>query len=248
MKINFVFLAMVLTCFTASSAFTAEEGLIGYWSFDEGKGDVVKDTSGNDNHGKLIRNPKWVDGKFGKALLFDGAQRQKVEIPHSDSFATITDAVTIEAWVNPANFNQWVSLGVKGDITYGMFINPAAFVRIHYSGGNTLDTPGNAIKANEWTHVVGTYDGKTVRIYLNGKMSAEKNAGDKIPANNATFVIGGTQESRDWYTGMIDEVKLYNRGLTEAEIRKALEGPPKSVTPAGKLAVLWGKLKSNDRL
>jgi hypothetical protein len=243
MKVNFVFLMVSLIFFIGTSAFAVEEGLIGYWSFDEGKGDVAKDASGNNNDGKLVRGVKWVDGKFDKALQFDGTQRHKVEVPHSDSLATIADALTIEAWVNPANFNQWVSFGVKGDITYGMFINPAAYVRIHYSGGNTLDTPANAIKANEWTHVVGAYDGKKVRIYLNGKMAAEKNAGDKIPANNATFVIGGTQESRDWFTGMLDEVKLYNRGLTEVQVQKAFEGPPKSVALVGKLAVLWGRLK-----
>jgi len=220
----------------------AEEGLVGYWNFDEGKGEVAADSSGNKNDAKLVRGPEWVDGKFGKALKFDSAKTQKVEIPHSDSFADITNAVTMEAWVNPANLNAWMSFGVKGDITYGMFINPSAYVRMHYSGGNTLDTPNNSIKANEWTHVVGTYDGKTVRIYLNGEMKAEKNASDAIAANSATYVIGGTQESRDWFAGMIDEVKLYSRGLTEDEVRKSMAGPA-AVEPGSKLAIRWAIIK-----
>lgn len=247
MKTYCVFLAVLLTLCIASTAFTAEKGLIGYWNFDDGQGNVAKDSSGNKNDGTLVRGPEWVDGKFGKALKFDGAQRHKVEVPHSDSFATIVDAVTIEAWVNPANFSAWFSFGVKGDITYGMFINPAAYVRIHYSGGSTLDTPGNSIKANEQTHVVGTYDGKKAQIYLNGEVKAETNAAIPIPANSATFVIGGTQESRDWFTGMIDEVKLYNRGLTEAEVKSALKGPETPVAPAGKLAITWGRIKSNKQ-
>ena len=234
------------TFFMASAAFGAEEGLVGYWNFDEGSGDVAGDSSGNDNDGTLVREPEWVEGKFGKALKFDGASRHKVEIPHSDSFAEITEAVTIEAWVNPANFFSWVSFGVKEDITYGMFINPAAFVRIHYSGDLTLDTPGGILNANEWTHVVGTYDGETVRIYINGELEAETNASIAIPADSASFVIGGTADARDWYTGMIDEVKLYSRGLTEDEVKESTAGPSeRPVESAGKLAITWGNIKDN---
>jgi hypothetical protein len=186
-----------------------------------------------------------VEGKFGKALQFDGGQRQKVEIAHSDSFAAIASGVTIEAWVNPANFNAWVSFGVKGDITYGMFINPAAFVRIHYSGGSTLDTPNNILKANEWTHVVGTYDGTKAQIYINGKVEATLDAKVAIPANAQSFVIGGTQESRDWYTGMLDEVKLYSRGLTPTEVLASMQGPAQAVEPRGKTALAWASLKAS---
>lgn len=234
---------LILMLFAVLPRLAAEEGLIGYWKFDEGKGDTAKDSSGNNNDGVLVRGPQWVEGKFGKALKFDAGQRQKVEVPHSDSFATIDKAVTIEAWVNPANFNAWVSFGVKGDITYGMFINPAAYVRIHYSGGNTLDTPNNTIKANEWTHVVGTYDGSKVRIYINGEVKAEMNASVAIPASSASFVIGGTQESRDWFDGMIDECKLYNRGLKEDEVKKSMKGPATAVFPAERLPVVWGMIK-----
>ena len=162
---NLLKFCMVFALFflLTSVALSAEEGLIGYWKFDEGTGDVANDSSGNKNDGKIVRSPEWVSGNFGKALKFDSGKTQKVEIADSDSFAKIVTAVTIEAWINPDNLSAWMSFGVKGDITYGMFINPDAFVRFHYSGGSTLDTPANTIKANEWTHVVGTYDGKTVK-------------------------------------------------------------------------------------
>ncbi len=238
------FISLIFILFTFSVTYSAEEGLIGYWNFDEGSGDIAKDSSGNGNDGKLIRNPVWVEGKYGKALRFDAGQRQKVEIPHSNSFATITNAVAMEAWVNPDNFNAWVSFGVKGDITYGMFINPSAYVRIHYSGGNTLDTPNNTLKAGEWYHIVGNYDGKKVRIYVNGEIKAEKDANIAIPANTSSYVIGGTQESRDWFAGILDECKLYNRGLTEEEVKKSMKGPMSSVKPQEKLASSWGYIKN----
>jgi len=243
MKIQSLFLVFVFMLFSVSIALSAEEGLIGYWKFDEGKGDVVADSSGNKNDGKLIRSPEWVDGKFGKALKFDSAKTQKVEIQNSDSFGKITTAVTMEAWVNPANFSAWFSFGVKGDITYGMFINPSALVRMHYSGGSTLDTAANTIKANEWTHVVGTYDGKTVKIYLNGEVKAEVNANAAIPANANNFNIGGTLDLRDWFAGMIDEYKLYSRAVTADEVKKSMAGPVSAVDSVSKLAVTWASIK-----
>jgi len=243
MKVQSLFLVFVLMLFSVSIAFSAEEGLIGYWNFDEGKGDVAADSSGNKNDGKLIRSPEWVDGKFGKALKFDSAKTQKVEIQNSNSFAEITTAVTMAAWVNPANFSAWFSFGVKGDITYGMFINPSAYVRMHYSDGSTLDTPANSIKTNEWTHVVGTYDGKTVKIYLNGEVKAELNVNAAIPANANNFNIGGTLDLRDWFAGMIDEYKLYNRGVTADEVKILMAGNTKAVDSVGKLAGTWAGIK-----
>jgi hypothetical protein len=242
MKVKF-FLVLAIMLFSVSIAFSAEEGLIGYWNFNEGTGDIAADSSGNKNDGKLIRSPEWVNGKFGKALKLDLAKTQKVDIANSASFGKITTAVTMEAWVNPANVSGWMSFGVKGDIAYGMFISSTAFVRMHYSGGTSLDTPANAIKANEWTHVVGTYDGKAARIYLNGELKAEVNATAAIPANALTFVIGGTQESRDWFVGMIDEYKLYSRGLTADEVKKSMTGTVSAVNSVGKLAGTWASIK-----
>jgi len=243
MKVQSLFLIFVLMLFSASIAFSAEEGLVGYWNFDEGKGDVAADSSGNNNDGKLVRSPEWVDGKFGKALKFDSAKTQKIEIQDSDSFAKITTAVTMAAWVNPANFSAWFSFGVKGDITYGMFLSSSVNVRMHYSDGSTLDTPANTIKANEWTFVVGTYDGKTVKIYLNGELKAELNASAAIPASVSTFVVGGTQESRDGFMGMIDEYRLYNRGVTADEVKVLMAGNTKAVDSVGKLAGTWAGIK-----
>jgi len=220
-----VYLLILAMTFLAPSAL-AQEGLVGYWSFDDIQGDLAEDSSGNENHGTLVGGPEQVVGMFGGALNFDGAEQQKVTVPHSDSFATITEAVTMEAWISPANFNSWVSFGAKGvPSAYGMFVNPSAFVRMHYNRNQTpLDTAANILKVNEWTHVVGAYDGKNVRIYINGEVKAEKEATNLIPSDTSSYDIGATQ-TKDWFTGMIDEVKLYNRGLTEAEVLKAMQGP-----------------------
>ena len=73
--------------------------IVGLWLFDEGAGDVATDSSGNGNDGVLINEPEWVDGKFGKALRFDGVD-DYVDIPDSPSLSP-TEQMSIVAWIYP---------------------------------------------------------------------------------------------------------------------------------------------------
>jgi hypothetical protein len=99
MKKIFGFLVMVeFGLFLLTQRLKAEEGLVGYWSFDEGEGTIAHDYSGNSNDG-TIYGATWVDGKVGKALSFDGVD-DYVRVNDSSNF-DITDAITIEAWIKP---------------------------------------------------------------------------------------------------------------------------------------------------
>jgi len=191
-----------------------------------------------------------VDGKYGKALKFDAAQRQKVEVPHSDSFTKITSAVTIMGWMNIASFPAWLALMAKGDISYSMFVSPAGAVRMHYDGnnvgGNSVDTDAGLVKAGEWTHLLGTYDGKKIQIYINGVVKLDLAANTApIPVITNTLTIGGTAESRDWMSGIIDEVRLYNRAFTAADVQKSMLDPKFAVESVDKIAVTWGGIKES---
>ena len=73
---------------------------VAIWTFDEGSGNVAKDSSGNSNDGKFVKEPKWVNGKLGKALEFNGTDNY-VDCGNAKSF-DITNAITIVAWMNPA--------------------------------------------------------------------------------------------------------------------------------------------------
>ena len=249
MRICCVFLAIALTFLTMSVTLAAEEGLIGHWSFNDGAGDIARDSSGNKNDGDLIRGPVWEkDGKYGSALRFAAAQRQKVEVPHSDSFKEITTEVTISAWVYVTGFPAWLAILAKGDIAYSMFISPAGAIRMHYDGnnvgGNSVDTAGGLVKTDEWTYLLGTYDGEKIQIYVNGVAELDRDANTApIPIITNTLTIGGTAESRDWMEGLIDEVRLYNRALTEDEVQESMKDPNVAIEPAGKIAVAWGEIK-----
>jgi len=88
--------AILLIFFVVFSGSTAQEGLIAYLSFDDGTGNVAKDSSGLGNDGQ-VHNAEWVDGKFEKALSFNGTDAY-VEIPYNDDF-NITEGITLAAWV-----------------------------------------------------------------------------------------------------------------------------------------------------
>ncbi|MCD6165610.1 hypothetical protein J7K19_02730, partial [bacterium] len=83
---------------------TFTRGLVAYWSFDEGTGNIAYDISGNGNN-CTIYGAKWTKGKYGSALQFDGVD-DYVEVPHSVSL-NITDAITIEAWINTSSDGGW---------------------------------------------------------------------------------------------------------------------------------------------
>ena len=94
-----------------SIAGNASAELVAYWTFDEGSGDIVYDSSGNDNNG-TIHGATWDTGKYGNALHFN-AQDNYVEVPTSESLE-ITPNVTIAAWIN------WID---AGDTWLGIMAN-----------------------------------------------------------------------------------------------------------------------------
>ena len=90
--------SLMIISFNNIDAAINPDSIVGIWLLDEGQGDTVKDTSGNGNDGKII-NAKWTNGKFGKALEFNGSAR--VEIPPSESIDDFRDGFTYLLWVKP---------------------------------------------------------------------------------------------------------------------------------------------------
>ncbi len=149
------------------------EGLVGAWFFDEGKGNIAEDASGNDHSGK-INDAEWVDGKFGKALKFDGDGA--VVIPHSDDLTL--EFFTIAAWVKCKNQGTWQTIITKtGEDegaqprNYGSFVVPNNG-GIHFSlqGGNTKINSAEQVTDGNWHYVVMTRDKKgKMRGYIDSK-------------------------------------------------------------------------------
>lgn len=244
-----VFLVLLLCSFFITSlsiANPAEDGLVGYWSFDEGAGKTAADVSGNGHDGKFTGAPKWVDGKFNAALEFDGVD-DHVKVA-DDNALDLTDAITLMAWFNPSAALTGRRMMVK---------NHSIFVIFDFGNANSIDflvKPDNLFaqskttnwKIGQWYHFAGTFDGKTLRVYIDGNLEGETPNPKPIAPSNLELWIGGDDNGRptDWFPGKIDEVRLYDKVLSEADIRRVM-GTPANVEPQGKLTTTWGRIKSN---
>lgn len=208
------------------------KGLIGYWRFDEGKGDSVKDSSGQENNGMINGDAKWVKDKFGFALQFNGTDNY-VDFGN-DSSLDIEDAITFEAWfkVNDTSKIRPIAFRLAGHSLY-----PRLFVqadkKLHWQ--YKLDTITKSvlspaiIETNKWYYVVGVIDsGKGGKLYLNGKLigsNPDVGSIDKGTSNRLIGVDTNLKESLGAgnFDGIIDEAKIYNRALDAAEIKEKYE-------------------------
>jgi fibronectin type 3 domain-containing protein len=195
-------------------------GLVAAYSFNEGSGTTAYDYSGNGNPGQVV-NATWTAGKYGNALLFGGSGSY-VTIPDSPSLE-LTTGMTLEAWVNPAGVNSnWRDVIYKGIDNYylsatsshGSVPDGEALV-----GGVHVEAFGtSALAVNTWTHLAATYDGTAVRLYVNGvQVSSTAFTGNIVTSTNP-LQIGGDTIYGQFFTGAIDEVRIYNVALTPTQI------------------------------
>jgi len=208
---------------------TMTRGLVGYWSFDEGKGGIANDKSGNGNTGKLgngiaSAQPKWTQGKSSGALQFDG--KNDYVDAGNDASLNITDAITIEAWVKAIGSSTGITPGIvcKRDNGFGLiwmdqgenYVN----ARIYQSNGTQINTNSFEMSQNVWHHIVLTASNndKKVRIYLDTiEKGTAKDYDGTIKTGNGILYVG--QQSNQSFNGTIDEVRIYNRALSAEEVR-----------------------------
>ena len=229
MRIVKVFLFGVLAFVLACQKTAQDPSLIGWWKFDEGKGSVVHDASGNGLYGNVIGG-RWAEGKSGKALRFDG--RSFVEVEHRPILDSLTSQLTVCAWVKRDTSRSWntvVSRETEGgwSETIGLAVNAdTALFSVdpdgaHYS--NVKDTA--ACPAGEWTHLAGTVRDSVFTLYVNGKpvRSGRFNPPLRYTDRNPLVLGGNTNtQGKEWidlFHGIIDDIRLYGRALNDSEIR-----------------------------
>ena len=249
-------IAMNLVWVDISDAKVRPENIMGLWSFDEGSGDTANDVSGNGNHGKLNGDTKWVNGKFGKALQFDG-DMDYVEVLHDETL-NITEEISIVAWARfleiPARENVLLDKGPKtGQAQYYLGYEPAEeayflnFNGQRWHAGDNFNSPKT--KDTEWHHVAVTFDtasGK-IKACVDGDCNEHQTDDFLVNKGEDNLIIGDArflETNRNFpFSGIIDEIGVYNVVLAEGEIKTLAAGSMVAVAPSGKLAITWAQLK-----
>jgi Ca2+-binding RTX toxin-like protein len=235
-------------------------GLVLSLGFDAvfGLGTKVIDASGSNNHGTITGATFVPAGKIGGALRFDG--NDLVTVLDTEATLALETGMTIEAWVNPsATPSGWTTVALKENgpgLSYALYANdgaprpggtpfPAGYINV----GQDVAARGTAaLPLNAWTHLATAYDGANLRLYVNGVLRRTVavtgliTVGDihgplRIGGNNAFPDVAGVFGG-EFFTGLLDEVKVYNRSLSAAEINLDMGGtPPPQPTPVAGLVL-----------
>jgi len=200
-------------------------GLVSLWHFDEGSGTVAMDGV-DSNHGTLS-GPLWDAGHSGEGLVFDGVD-DAVTVPNHSSLNPAQ--ITVSAWIKA---DTWTAESWRGSILTKDQQSPACGWALRCGDGGRLsfEVGTNAwyfidtaqlMSLNTWTHVAGTYDGTTLRAYIDG---VERAIGSpyngSICTSSTRLAMGASDDNADrYYDGMIDDAAVFNRALSGPEIQK----------------------------
>ena len=219
-------------------------GLVGAYSFDNGAGTATPDLSGTGNNGTISGATWTTSGRHGGALSFDGVN-DWVTVPDAASL-DLTTGMTLEAWVNPVSLAPaaWSTVLMKerpGNLSYTLYANgntnrPEGHGFI--GGVDRLVTGTSQVPAGTWTHLAVTYDNANLRLYVNGGLVSTVARTGGMEVGTGVLRIGGNGVwAGEYLNGRIDEVRVYSRALSAAEITTDMAtplgggSPPGDVTP-----------------
>jgi hypothetical protein len=242
MQRKHVLLASIIFLTVAVGAQAQDPDLLAWWKFDDGTGTIAVDSSGNGNDGVFIQDPEWVAGKFGSGLLFDGQGGERVSLGGLD---IPSGAMTIACWFKAYNLDtpgddpRMVSkaFGGSNNDHIWMFsssrISGEKFLRFRLKtndGQQTTEIKAGTFEVGEWIHGAVWWDGTDMKVYKNGEeVGTIAKGGTSVALDPQVQGAIGNQpigaENRP-FDGIIDDVRIYTKALTVAELAEVMAGPP----------------------
>ncbi len=253
MNIRNGLIILVVTASLISLPISAQDRhTVGLYTFESISGNVLEDISGTGNDGE-VTGAVLGSGRFQKGMVFGGdLAGDFVEIPDNESI-DLTDALTVEMWLYLNADSSAGGQGVTKGSTYkvGPRSNLQAELRVATTSvawGNALILSEKKLSLRQWTHIAGTYDAKSGegKLYIDGVIDSEVDigGGNIVPNDNPLWLgRGGTP----FLDGRLDEVRISNIARSQNEIKQLMNigiAGVLSVTPQGKLATTWGKLRN----
>lgn len=221
-----MFLAVFPTFSTA--IVHAQTGPIAAYSFSEGTGLSTADASGNGKTGTLINGPTWtVAGKYGNALSYDGIN-DYVSIPSTLDVAALP--FTLSAWVNPSNYNDYGTIITKrttyspSGMRFDLLLDQGSG-QVRLQSAISDITFGYTPPLATWTHIAVVMSTTNTQLYVNGAL--QQSLGVFTLGNDATAQvrIGNAPDGPDQYAGRLDDLRIYNRALTQTEVQTDMNTP-----------------------
>ncbi|MHC4464011.1 MAG: LamG-like jellyroll fold domain-containing protein, partial [Planctomycetota bacterium] len=200
-----------------SALYPSDESLVAHWKFDDGSGPTAIDSAGI-NHGILKGDSTWTTGRIGGALSFDGDEDYVSLAPIA---ALAGDTLTAQAWIRVDNSGvTWSPILVQHNSSnegYFLGVSSDRFSFYLIGGSVVYAISPDAINVDQWYHVSGTNDGSDLKIHVDGSLKASMSSVDLIGVDDPNAYIGYDDGSS--YSGLIDDVRIYNRPLTEGEFQ-----------------------------
>jgi len=236
-----IYLVSFILVLSAASSVRAD--LVGHWTLDDGSGTTVADISGKGNDGTIVNNPTWIPGIQGLALEFHG-----LGVPGgggdyidcgNDASLDITGPISIALWIRPEADDPEGNLTTTAPMAKAMQgMSPSWSFQVRYGWGQGAPEPymsftfntsprawahvGRNLERSEWCHIACSYDGTTLKCFLDGEETNSTPMGP-ITSSETPVLIGSDGWGCDWIGG-IDDVRMYNHALSVAEILSAMEG------------------------
>jgi len=244
---------MLLICFVSSPiGYTQDAKPILGLSFDEGQGNTAKDLSGNNFHGK-VSGAKWVEGKYGKALEFDG-ENDFVEVDDAPELRLL-EGGTLMAWAfikGEKGHASWPRILIKANTNGGTHGYDFLFDRANgYSVRFCVGGACNSyfpLDLEKWHHVVATFDEENIRIYVNGdKVGEQAQPGPSIDTPDIVMHIGNSSPNdQRQFHGILDEIRIFPEALSKDEVVWHMQrGATQvfAVPPHGKITTTWARIR-----
>jgi len=232
-----IFIITGLICASHSYGQVDAGSVVAFWLFDEASGNVAKDNSGNGYDADLIENPVWVDGKFGNAIEFQGDNYLEIRDSAQNLPFGGSDPFTITAWVKNQGGGTIIGKFNGGIIgAYILTISGGGIVSFHREVDPWSFSGSMALPADDFGHVAVTYDGAEMKIYINGEFDSVQERGPQNTDTATPVLIGAlfrNNEPSDFFSGVLDEVALFDVALTDEQIRYVMLGLsfPKASNP-----------------
>ncbi|EKU99852.1 hypothetical protein Lepto7375DRAFT_1930 [Leptolyngbya sp. PCC 7375] len=183
----------------------------------------------------------------GDALKFDGKDDIAITSPGTiPPFNSAEAGFSVAVWVNPTRFTKYARIIERSDALQDdrmllVIDHEVQGIRFSLSGNYAI---ASGLPLNEWSHVVGTYDGQTIRVYINGELKSSASYRGQIDLDSSELMLGNNRENSRPYVGLIKDVQIWQRTLSDAEVVQTMTAMPANDAP--RLLATWSFASTID--